>query len=159
MSQASEKRQQRFAAKLRLFLTLMGSRKYITPEWASALNQIDVVFYDAPKVVTTWREYFNSINRKLELMNEQRIQHAMLDLLHEMAKHLGYPDMRQTDIDRFYSPMQFGNAWAAQAELQTELLRVLKNTAALTTRRKKRSGCAGTSRRRVANARVVRGRA
>ena len=125
-----EKRRQKRQAKMWLFSAMMAYRKSSPPaaEWVSALNQIDVIFYDAPKVVQAWHSFFDALDRPPEQANHQATLHRMLDLLHEMAKHLGYPEIKQTDLDRFYSPVQYGNVATLQSALQYELLRVLQNT-------------------------------
>jgi hypothetical protein len=50
-----------------------------------------------------------------------------LDLLAEIANCLGY-NLKQTEIDKFYIPAAHGWSISSQAEIQTELLRVLKNS-------------------------------
>ena len=89
-------------AQLNLFLTLMANRKSnpITKEWIDALNTIDVVFQDNIKVRHAWREYLDSLNNKsphFETSNS-----FLLDLLSEMSMAVGYGNLKQTEIDRFY---------------------------------------------------------
>ena len=48
-----------------------------------------------------------------------------LDLLSEMAEALGYKQLKQTEIDRFYSPMYFSSQQSRQEILYNETLRVL----------------------------------
>ena len=43
-----------------------------------------------------------------------------------MAKALGYKDLQQTDIDKFYVPEQHSQNAQRVFEVQTEFLRVLK---------------------------------
>ena len=52
----------------------------------------------------------------------------MLDLLSEMALSLGYKDLKQTEIDSFYSPQQFVDQNQMQNELMTENLRILRHS-------------------------------
>ena len=115
-------------AQLRLFLALMADRKSnpITKEWVDALNTIDVVFQDNNKVRHAWREYLDSLNDKsphFESSNSFR-----LDLLSEMAMALGYKNLKQTEIDRFYSPKYFGSQMSRQEILFQENLRVLMHS-------------------------------
>ena len=49
----------------------------------------------------------------------------------EMARELGFPNLQQTDIDKFYTPDVHGTQHDLNAECQRELLRVLKNSARL----------------------------
>ena len=96
-------------AQMRLFLTLMADRKSnpITKEWVDALNTIDVVFQDNKKVRHAWREYLDSLNEKSPHFDSSNS--FRLDLLSEMAMALGYKNLKQTEIDRFYSPKYFGS--------------------------------------------------
>ena len=113
-------------AQLRLFLTLMADRKSNPKEWVDALNTIDVVFQDNNKVRHAWREYLDSLNDKspyFESSNSFR-----LDLLSEMAMALGYKNLKQTEIDRFYSPKYFGSQMSRQEILFQENLRVLMHS-------------------------------
>lgn len=115
-------------AKMSLFLTLMANRKsvVITKEWVDALNQIDVVFQDNKKVRKAWREYFDSLDEKSQY-NKDR-ESFLLDLLSEMANALGYKDLRQTEIARFYNPQAFSNQQQIVNLLNKELIRVLSHS-------------------------------
>jgi hypothetical protein len=113
-------------AKERLFVTLMSHRRSIpiAPEWVQALNVIDVVYADHPKVVGKWHELFDVLN--LVPYNQARMTHVSLEMMSEMAKVLGYKDLQQTDIDKFYVPEAHSGQAARNLEVQTEFLRVLK---------------------------------
>jgi hypothetical protein len=115
-------------AQLRLFLTLMADRKStpITKEWVDALNTIDVVFQDNKKVRQAWREYLDSLNEKSPHFD--RSNSFRLDLLSEMAMALGYKNLKQTEIDRFYSPKYFGSQMSRHEILFKENLRVLSHS-------------------------------
>ena len=45
-----------------------------------------------------------------------------------MAESLGYKQLKQTEIDRFYSPVYFGSQLSRQDLLFSELLRVLMHS-------------------------------
>ena len=115
-------------AQLNLFLTLMANRKSnpITKEWIDALNTIDVVFQDNHKVRHAWREYLDSLNEKSPHFQSNNA--FLLDLLSEMAMVLGYKNLKQTEIDRFYSPKYFGSQMSRQEILFQENLRVLMHS-------------------------------
>ena len=115
-------------AQLQLFLTLMANRKAnpITKEWVDALNTIDVVFQDKQTVRQAWREYLDSLNA--DSPHFQNNNAFLLDLLSEMALSLGYRNLRQTEIDRFYSPTYFGSQMSRQEILFQEKLRVLMHS-------------------------------
>ena len=51
-----------------------------------------------------------------------------MDLLSEMAMALGYKNLKQTEIDRFYSPKYFGSQMSRQDILFQENLRVLMHS-------------------------------
>lgn len=115
-------------AKRELFFTLMANRKsvMISKEWVDALNQIDVVFQDDKKVRRAWREYFDSLDEKSQY-NKDR-ESFLLDLLSEMANSLGYKDLKQTEISRFYNPQAFSNQQQVASMINTELIRVLSHS-------------------------------
>ena len=119
-------------AQLELFLTLMADRKSnpITKDWVDALNRIDVIFQDNDKVRHAWREYLDSLDEKSpHCVNSNAFR---LDLLSEMAQALGYKNLKQTEIDRFYSPKYFESQMNRKDKILNENLRVLmhsKNTA------------------------------
>ena len=112
-------------AQLRLFLILMANRQKtpISQEWVDALNSIDVVFQDNQRVRHAWRDYLDSLNQKSAHFDNQNSY--KLDLLSEMAEALGYKQLKQTEIDRFYSPMYFSSQQSRQEILYNETLRVL----------------------------------
>lgn len=112
-------------AQLRLFLTLMADRKStpITKDWVDALNTIDVVFQDNKKVRQAWREYLDSLNEKSPHFDNSNS--FRLDLLSEMANALGYHHLKQTEIDRFYTPKYFNSQMSQNEILFSENLRVL----------------------------------
>jgi hypothetical protein len=114
-------------AKQALFLTLMANRK-ATPnkEWVDALNTIDIVFQDNKKVRRAWREYYDSLDPSSQYNKDTNA--FKLDLLSEMANALGYKDLKQTEIDRFYLPNYFSQLQQTQNLLAQESLRVLSHS-------------------------------
>ena len=116
-------------AKQALFLTLMANRK-ATPnkEWVDALNTIDIVFQDNKKVRRAWREYYDSLDPSSQYNKDTNA--FKLDLLSEMANALGYNDLKQTEIDRFYLPNYFSQLQQTQNLLAQESLRVLSHSKA-----------------------------
>lgn len=115
-------------AKRSLFFTLMANRKVSPPnkEWVDALNTIDIVFQDNKKVRKAWREYYDSLDERSQYNSDSNS--FKLDLLSEMANALGYKDLKQTEIDRFYSPKYFTNVQNSQNALVSEILRVLAHS-------------------------------
>ena len=120
---------ERHAAKMRLFIQLMAHRKSIpiSQNWAQTLNVIDVVFADSPKVVAKWHLLYAVMDTKPQ-MNMQAFQHASLELMSEMAKELGYKEIQQTDIDKFYVPDQHAKEATRKYRIEMQLLRVLRRS-------------------------------
>ena len=116
----------RRSAKQRLFAALMASRKSRPPtaDWTNGVNLIDVVFADDHAVVQKWHDLYIILETKP--WNQTRYNHGVLELLFEMAKALGYKNLKQTDIDKFYSPVAHGNQATRQDQMQDEFLRVLR---------------------------------
>ncbi len=127
-----QQRKEKRDAKLRLFLGLMAHRKSTPPphEWVAALNLIDVVFADHPKVIALWHELFNMYHNPT---TEESQNHKKLELLSQMAEELGFARLQQVDIDKFYCPSAHTDQLKSHAETQAELLRVLKNTSRVST--------------------------
>jgi hypothetical protein len=132
-----QNRKQKLDAKHYLFRTLMTHRKADLPPWdaVNALNLIDVVFGDDREIVKLWHSYYSLLCSRPS--NSQAIVHAYLDLLSGMATTLGYKSLKQTDMDKFYSPQGYADLAALNFETQLELLRVLKNTACFVVDEKK----------------------
>jgi hypothetical protein len=124
-------RKEKREVQMALFLDLMRTRKYMPPSriWVDALNQIDVVFQKDKKVRAAWRSYFDSLHPKSQHLDNQGA--FQLDLLSEMANSLGYKDLKQTEIDRFYSPVAHGNEKTRQDIFYDEYLRVLSRSKSL----------------------------
>lgn len=121
----------KYDAKERLFLALMAHRRSNPPtfDWANSLNLIDVVFADNRPVVDKWHELYDIVIQSQ--VNWAQWNHTYIDLLSEMATALGYNQLRQTDIDRYYTPTAHGTQAALNQDTQTELLRILKATGSL----------------------------
>jgi hypothetical protein len=128
-----QSRTEKRAAKERLFVTLMAHRKSFppAPDWTSALNLIDVVYADSPEIVRHWHALYDTLNQFP--INTQRYNHQYIELLSAMATSLRYRSIQQTDIDKFYSPQAYGDQATMNAEIQKELVRVLKATASIPT--------------------------
>lgn len=121
-------RKEKIAAKIRLFVTLMAFRKSnpISYELVTSLNLINVVFSSDREVLDHWARYYESLCSKDS--SEQNQNHLYLELLYSMAQALGYKNLKQTDIDKFYIPQGHWNQSLLNEKCQRELLRVLQNT-------------------------------
>ena len=115
-------------AKIDLFTMLMANRgtNPITQQWVNSLNTIDAIFQDNDKVRTAWRTYFESLHATDIKSNNSNTY--LIELLSEIAKDLGYKNLKPSQIVDFYSPNQFRNVAQQSDEIQKELLRVLKSS-------------------------------
>jgi len=90
-----------------LITVVMMQWKPVSEEAVKALNCIDLVFHDAPRVREKWASYLDSLGRR-DLLDEERGRQwrkKQLELIHEMASHLGFDKtLKQLDFDRVYSP-------------------------------------------------------
>lgn len=97
--------QNKYNAKRDLFLALFSLRGNPTSYgFVSGLNQIDIVFQDEDKVLTAWEKLYESLNNKNLSNPIQTWELLRTELLSEMAQSLGYQKLKQTSIQRNYSP-------------------------------------------------------
>ena len=134
-----QSRKEKRDTKHRIFLTLMGHRKSNPPTFAlvEVLNTLDVVFADNSKIVRLWHEYYDLLCTKEP--NYQTLEHKYLDLLSEIAQSLGYKKLKQTDIEKFYTPVAHGSQAELNEKMQRELLRVLENSVSFGVTKKEES--------------------
>ena len=109
-----------------LFLALMAERKAlaVTTQVAQALNQIDVVFANSPKVKKVWHEYYELLHHA---HGEPRT-HKWLELLTAIAQDLDYSSLSQLDLDKFYIPQGHFDSAEFQKNMQQQWARVLQKT-------------------------------
>ena len=120
-----QKRKERRDAKLQLFMVLVGERKRVPSQQATqALNRIDVVFFDSPKIKNLWHEYYELLH---SAPGELRV-HKWLELLSAMAVELGYSGLSQIELDKFYTPQGHVDAEEFQRKVGEQWGRVLENT-------------------------------
>lgn len=131
-----QQRKEKRDRKLTLFTSLMVRRRAFPPtlEWVNALNMIDVIFADHPKVVALWHELYTMFQNPT---TTQAQGHKYLELLSEMAAALGFRHLQQTDIDKYYSPQVHRDYIDAQTKAQYHWLRVLENTERFLVEKKK----------------------
>ena len=123
-------------ARLSILSTLVSMRhSVVSYDSVRALNLIDLVFHDVPRVRNLWSEYFDMLcNAGLNnpLGWEQR-RTKNVQLITAMAKELGLAkSITALDVQRIYSPIGLGEVEARQVEIQQELIRVLKSTGSVT---------------------------
>ena len=121
-----QSRKDKIEAKRRLFLALMADRKGLTVsyELANSLNAIDVVFSDNKKVKSLWHKYYALLSQPA---GEERV-HTWLELLEAMSNDLNYPNLSQTDLDKFYVPQGHADDLQFRRKTEEEWLRVLEKT-------------------------------
>lgn len=112
-------------AQIRLFTGLLsergGTRSY---QGAAAMNTIDVVFADKPGVLKAWREY----HALLMGPTTEGTKEGWNLLLRAMGTAVGFKHLDKIDFDAYYLPNWQAEANLRQVALQTETLRVLRNS-------------------------------
>jgi hypothetical protein len=121
-----QSRKEKTDAKHQLFLALMAERKspYVTTQVAQALNKVDVVFADSQNVKARWHEYYALLH---QTPGEPRT-HKWIELLTTMAKELGYKQLAQLDLDKFYVPQGHVDDADFQRKVGRQWARVLEST-------------------------------
>lgn len=121
-----QSRKEKSDRRKRVFITLMAHRKTNPPslELVNNLNVIDVVFDQDRRVVELWHQYYDLLCQKP--LNQHLVEAKYLDLLAAMARVVGFSELAQTDIARFYTPDAYATQYILNYEMQTELIRILK---------------------------------
>lgn len=121
-----QNRSEKLKNKMQIFNILIRSRhQVITEDMVSAYNMIDVVFFNDTKVRKLWREYYELLGNNA--VNYQNKEDKRLELIHEMAKVLGYGKaINHIDITRVYYPTGLAVKTQRNEDTADELLRVLK---------------------------------
>jgi hypothetical protein len=139
-----QNRKERRQHKLGILAALVGSRHdELTADNVRALNMIDLVFHDEPRVRALWRDYFDmlcteGLNNPTGWVQRNKKRN---ELITELAARIGYrKTITHLDIDRVYCPAGVVDNARKSRELQEELLRVLKSTESLAMRKRRSSG-------------------
>lgn len=99
----SEKRN----VKQNAFMNLIAYR-HVNPNssayshFVNVLNTIDVVFHGDKEVIRLWHELYELLTSTDK--PEDKIRLKKIELLHAMGKSLGYTDLQQITLDKFYTP-------------------------------------------------------
>jgi hypothetical protein len=122
-------------ARLTILSTLVSLRhSVVSYDSVRALNLIDLVFHDVPRVRKLWAEYFDMLcNAGLNNPVGWTQRNAKnVELITAMASELGLGrSISALDVQRIYSPVGLGEFESRQIEIQQELVRVLKSTGSL----------------------------
>lgn len=113
---------------MEIFRILMGQRGLTprTDEYIIALNQIDPVFHKVSTVRNAYAELYKATSpNSPELTDSGKY---LIILLQEMAKHLKFDNLRDLDVDKYYSPQTRADGQNLLGKYYQEFLRVLENS-------------------------------
>ncbi len=121
-----------------IFSTLMATRATrLSPAHVEAINAIPVEFYSrdrkAKPILDDWQAYMSALNNHQPDINILMLtrNNAFYNLLHKMAKHLGY-DFNRTELESsVYYPSGHQQAEQEQDVIRRGLVRLLSGEAAL----------------------------
>lgn len=111
-----ERRNQSREEQVRIFKTLMATRAAnLDPRHVESLNVIDVVFHSGEKqqveIRRLWKQYLDHLNDRVyprDAWGVKRVE-LLVELLHAMAKYLGF-DFDKTHIkNQAYFPEGYGD--------------------------------------------------
>lgn len=121
VGQRLQEEQKNRDAKERLFLNLMAYRRnQLHQNFVTALNTIDIVFHDVPKVLQSWNLYFENLKKKATKENAEEFdkerQTLLSNLFSEIGGFLGYTVKQegynpQLYEDNFYRDIELQNLW------------------------------------------------
>ena len=98
-----QNRAKKIEVRKEIFTTLMAYRyRIIDKESVKALNCVQAVFYDCPKVQKAWSSFLDAAYKKPYV--EQELIDAHIQLLEEISKVLKYDSIGWKDIKRNYYP-------------------------------------------------------
>ncbi len=113
---------------MEIFRILMGQRGLTprTDEYIVALNQIDPVFHKVSTVRKAYAELYKATSpNSTEVSDSGRY---LIILLQEMAKYLKFDNLRDLDVDKYYSPQTRADGQNLLGKYYQEFLRVLENS-------------------------------
>lgn len=120
--------QNKDAAKRQLFLTLFAYRGLpLHQSFVENLNKIDIVFHQEHAVLDSWHKYYKELGIKGRADDQKVWEIHRVELLSEMAKALGYGELKQTDILQPYYPEAHDMQLASDIELRKEISNFLKS--------------------------------
>lgn len=119
-----QRRQANIDAKTSIFMDLVSFRYYQPIPWqfSVALNRIDVVYHKEESICRLYHEYYDLINRDLSQAVESdwtRIDEKKVALITAMARHLGYNQIDQIYLQRYYQPKGVYDDYLGDVQLKT----------------------------------------
>lgn len=128
VGQYLQNRKKKYDAKINLFFTIMSYRyNPVHQDFVRALNLIDVIFQDNHKILDCWHKYHENLHKTNEINLPMTVQRSFLDLVQAMSNSLGYKGLKQTDIDKTYSPKIYGQKELLDQGLRDNLDAFLKS--------------------------------
>lgn len=121
---------------MEIFRVLMGQRGLLprTDEYIVALNQIDAVFHNSQPVRLAYKELYKATSPNSPELSDSGSY--LIILLQEMAKHLKFENLRDLDVDKYYTPQTRADGQNLIGSYYKEFLRVLENSENLGEKRK-----------------------
>jgi hypothetical protein len=122
-----DNRNNKYKERIEIFKTLMATRYMVTShEKVRALNSIDVIFADVPKVREAWKDLLREYN---EPIPKTAAEDKMLYLLETMAISIGYKEKIKWDtIKSYYIPRGLAEEMRENDELRKYQLEAMKAT-------------------------------
>lgn len=119
-----QRRQANTDAKTSIFMDLVSFRYYQPIPWQFfvALNRIDVVFHKQESICRLYHEYYDLINKDLSQASEAdwtRIDEKKVALITAIARHLGYKQIDQIYLQRYYQPKGVYDDYLGDVQLKT----------------------------------------
>ena len=116
IAQKQQDRKGNLEAKRNLYLTLYALRGNHTHlHFVNALNTIEAVFDDTPKVLEAWRNYFAVLKDEGQMENWKTFRVALLS---SMATTLGYRAIDTSSFVDSYSPVAHGKIYESDEEIR-----------------------------------------
>jgi hypothetical protein len=112
-------------AQMNLFMDLVSFRDYLHLPWQYfvALNRIDVVFHREDKIRQLWHEYYDLIQQPQTDHIVNLVQEKRVSLISQIAKHLGYHNIDQIFLQRYYQPMGNVNQYTTDWDLKAAAIK------------------------------------
>ena len=79
-------------------------------------------------MIDAWKKYYSILLISEDTVDKKERSHLKLDLLAEIAISLGYENLKQTDIDKFYLPIVHYDDLLRNHAIQHELLSYLSKS-------------------------------
>lgn len=114
-------REAKYRAKLNIFMDLVSFRHHVPVPWQFfvALNRIDVVFHKQEAICHLYHEYYDLTLRDLTGVDGVLLNEKKVALITEMARHLGYNQIDQIYLQRYYQPKGGYDDYLGDIELKT----------------------------------------